>query len=137
VGFIFRNAHQRRRGTPRSRRLRFGIALAALALVTAAGCGNAQSSSGPVTLNWYIFPEFSGAFVKSAASCSKASNGAYTVKIQTLPNAADGQRQQMVRRLAADDSSLDILGLDVTRCRSSRAWWPRLAAEAQRSRRAR
>ena len=107
-------------GTPRSRRLCFGIALAALVLATAAGCGNAQSSSGPVTLNWYIFPEFSGAFVKSAASCSKASNGAYTIKIQTLPNAADGQRQQMVRRLAADDSSLDILGLDVT-------WTPEFA----------
>src|SRR5690606_14077317 len=31
-----------------------------------------------------------------------------------LPRAADGQRQQMVRRLAAEDDSLDILGLDVT-----------------------
>jgi len=100
--------------------VRFGIALAALALATAAGCGNAASSSGPVTLNWYIFPEFSGAFVKSAASCSQASNGAYQIKIQTLPNAADGQRQQMVRRLAANDSSLDILGLDVT-------WTPEFA----------
>ena len=58
--------------------------------------------------------------MKSAASCSQASNGAYTIKIQTLPNAADGQRQQMVRRLAADDSSIDILGLDVT-------WTPEFA----------
>ena len=31
-----------------------------------------------------------------------------------LPQASDGQRQQMVRRLAAHDSSMDILGLDVT-----------------------
>jgi trehalose/maltose transport system substrate-binding protein len=102
------------------RRLRIGFAVGAAALAVAAGCGNGQASSGPVTLNWYIFPEFSGAFVKSAASCSKASNGAYQIKIQTLPNAADGQRQQMVRRLAANDSSLDILGLDVT-------WTPEFA----------
>jgi multiple sugar transport system substrate-binding protein len=100
--------------------LRIGIVLATVALAAAAGCGGAQSSSGPVTLNWYIFPEFSGAFVKGAADCSKASGGAYNIKIQTLPNAADGQRQQMVRRLAADDSSLDILGLDVT-------WTPEFA----------
>ena len=100
--------------------LRLGVALAALALATAAGCGSGQAASGPVTLNWYIFPEFSGAFVKSAASCSQASNGAYQIKIQTLPNAADGQRQQMVRRLAADDPSMDILGLDVT-------WTPEFA----------
>jgi len=71
-----------------------------MALALAAGCGGGGSSGGPVTLNWYIFPEFSGAFVKGAADCSKASNGAYQIKIQTLPNAADGQRQQMVRRLA-------------------------------------
>ena len=31
-----------------------------------------------------------------------------------LPTDADGQRQQLVRCLAAHDSSMDILGLDVT-----------------------
>src|SRR3954447_1800402 len=108
-------------GSPRRPRLpRIGLALSALALAVAAGCGGGGSSGGTVTLNWYIFPEFSGAFVKGAADCSNASNGAYQIKIQTLPNAADGQRQQMVRRLAADDSSLDILGLDVT-------WTPEFA----------
>jgi multiple sugar transport system substrate-binding protein len=90
-------------------------------LALAVACGQSSGSTkGPVTLNWYIFPEFSGAFVKSAAQCSQHSGGAYTIKIQTLPNAADGQRQQMVRRLAASDSSLDILGLDVT-------WTPEFA----------
>jgi multiple sugar transport system substrate-binding protein len=92
-----------------------------LIAVLAASCGSSSATTkGPVTLNWYIFPEFSGAFVKSAQQCSAHSNGAYKIKIQTLPNAADGQRQQMVRRLAADDSSLDILGLDVT-------WTPEFA----------
>jgi multiple sugar transport system substrate-binding protein len=97
------------------------VAAAVALAVAAASCGSGSGTTkGPVTLNWYIFPEFSGAFVKSAAQCSAHSNGAYTIKIQTLPNAADGQRQQMVRRLAADDSSLDILGLDVT-------WTPEFA----------
>ena len=31
-----------------------------------------------------------------------------------LPRAADGQREQMVRRLAAEDDGMDVLGLDVT-----------------------
>ncbi len=92
-----------------------------LLAVLAASCGSSSGAArGPVTLNWYIFPEFSGAFVKSAQQCSAHSHGAYTIKIQTLPNAADGQRQQMVRRLAANDPSLDILGLDVT-------WTPEFA----------
>ena len=90
-------------------------------LAVAAACGSGSSTTkGPVTLNWYIFPEFSGAFVKSAQQCSAHSGGAYKIQIQTLPNAADGQRQQMVRRLAADDPSMDILGLDVT-------WTPEFA----------
>src|SRR5689334_16592071 len=97
------------------------LAVTALLAALAASCGSGGGSTkGPVTLNWYIFPEFSGAFVKSAQQCSTHSNGAYTIKIQTLPNAADGQRQQMVRRLAAADPSLDILGLDVT-------WTPEFA----------
>jgi trehalose/maltose transport system substrate-binding protein len=90
-------------------------------LAVAAACGSGSSTTkGPVTLNWYIFPEFSGAFVKSAQQCSAHSGGAYKIQIQNLPNAADGQRQQMVRRLAADDPSMDILGLDVT-------WTPEFA----------
>lgn len=40
--------------------------------------------------------------------------GRYRIVYNKLPRAADGQRQQMVRRLAAEDDSLDILGLDVT-----------------------
>jgi multiple sugar transport system substrate-binding protein len=69
--------------------------------------------SGPATLNWYIFHEPSGSFQAAAADCSKASGGAWTIKLQELPAAADAQREQLVRRSAAKDSSLDILGLDV------------------------
>ena len=41
-------------------------------------------------------------------------HGAYKINYIKLPTSADLQRQQLVRRLAAHDSSLDIMGLDVT-----------------------
>jgi multiple sugar transport system substrate-binding protein len=78
-----------------------------------AGCGSSSSSSGPVTLNWYVFPEPSGSFAAAAAGCSKASGGKYTIKINFLSNSSDQQRVSLVRRLAAKDSSIDILAMDV------------------------
>jgi ABC-type glycerol-3-phosphate transport system substrate-binding protein len=77
------------------------------------GGGEETGAGGRPTLNWYIFHEPSGSFAAAAADCSKASGGAYDIRIQELPAAADAQRQQLVRRSAAKDSSLDILGLDV------------------------
>ncbi len=78
-----------------------------------AGCGGTSSAGGRATINWYVFPEHSGAFDQAASDCSQASGGRYTISIQTLPSDADGQRQQLVRRLAAKDSSIDIIGMDV------------------------
>ncbi|MBV9465108.1 MAG: extracellular solute-binding protein, partial [Solirubrobacterales bacterium] len=86
----------------------FGVALAALIL---ASCGS--SGKGPATLNWYVFPEPSGSFATAAANCSKASGGKYQIKINLLSTASDQQRVSLVRRLAAGDSSIDILAMDV------------------------
>jgi multiple sugar transport system substrate-binding protein len=87
----------------------------ALAAVLLAACGGSAGggAGGRPTLNWYIFHEPSGSFQAAAASCSAASGGEYSIQIRELPAAADGQRAQLVRRSAAKDSSLDILGLDV------------------------
>ncbi len=90
------------------------LVAAGLAAAIIGGCGGSSSSSGRATLNWYVFPEHSGAFDQAASDCSNASGGRYTIAIQTLPSDADGQRQQLVRRLAAKDSSIDIIGMDVT-----------------------
>ncbi|MCT7351513.1 ABC transporter substrate-binding protein [Streptomyces sp. 15-116A] len=89
--------------------------LAALTLLASAlaACGGEEDSGRP-TLNWYNFPDDSGALQKAADRCSQASGGRYRISYNKLPRAADGQRQQMVRRLAAEDDSMDILGLDVT-----------------------
>jgi multiple sugar transport system substrate-binding protein len=89
------------------------VATLALAAVTAAGCGGSSSSTGEKTLNWYVFNEPSGSFATAAASCSKASHGRYKIAIQALPTDADQQRELIVRRLAAKDSSVDIVGMDV------------------------
>jgi multiple sugar transport system substrate-binding protein len=101
------------RGGRRRPRVWLVTAMAAAWLLAACGGTATTTSGGKPVLNWYIFHEPSGSFAAAAADCSKAANGAYTIKIQELPTAADAQRQQLVRRLAAKDSSLDILGLDV------------------------
>src|SRR5690348_11275885 len=61
-----------------------------------------------------MFPDPSGAIQQAVTNCSAQSHGKYTISYNLLPTSADQQRLQMARRLAAGDSSLDILGLDVT-----------------------
>jgi multiple sugar transport system substrate-binding protein len=95
-------------------RLAAAVASVALAGSALAACGTASASSAPVTLNFYDAPDNSGATAKVVADCSAQSHGKYTISYQQLPDASDGQRQQLVRRLAAHDNSLDILALDVT-----------------------
>jgi multiple sugar transport system substrate-binding protein len=89
------------------------VALAAVLLAACGGGTTGGGGGGTPTLNWYIFHEPSGSFAAAAAACSASSGGEYNIQIRELPSAADGQRSQLVRRSAAKDSSLDILGLDV------------------------
>ena len=91
------------------------LAIAAIALALGvAACGDDEGSSGGrVTLNWFIFNEPSGGPAKIAERCSQQSNGRYKINFEYLPSQADQQREQLVRRLGAEDPSLDLLGLDV------------------------
>jgi len=104
----------KRRARPRFRILAAAGGGAVLASAVLAACGTSNASTGPVTLNFYNFPDPSGAVQTAADNCSAASHGRYKIVYQKLQNAADQQRLQMARRLAAHDSSMDILGLDVT-----------------------
>jgi multiple sugar transport system substrate-binding protein len=99
--------------TARSRSL---AGLAGLALVSSAlaACGTGNAATGPVTLNFYFYPDNSGATQQAIKNCDNQSHGKYTISYQELPQASDGQRQQLVRRLAAHDNTIDIMGLDVT-----------------------
>ena len=96
-------------------RLAAAVALGGTFLVA---CGSA--TGGVPTLNVYLYPESSGAVQQAVDICTRAARGEYRIKYQKLPTGADSQRQQLVRRLAAKDSSMDILGLDVT-------WTPEFA----------
>jgi multiple sugar transport system substrate-binding protein len=109
-------SERRTRGRPRSKTksLAIGLASAGLAASGLAACGTAGASSGPVTLSFYLYPDNSGATQTAITNCDKQSGGKYTISYQKLPNASDGQRQQLVRRLAAHDSTIDLMGLDVT-----------------------
>jgi multiple sugar transport system substrate-binding protein len=109
----------RRGGAPPMMRLsrrRVAAVLAGAALAGSAltACGTSNAASGPVTLNFYFYPDSSPATQDGINNCNAQSHGKYFISYQKLPEAADGQRQQMVRRLAAHDNTMDILGLDVT-----------------------
>ena len=73
------------------------------------GCGGDEG--GAPTLTWYINPD-NGGQAELAKKCGDASDGAYRIETQILPNEADQQREQLVRRLAADDPSVDLMSLD-------------------------
>ena len=76
-----------------------------------AACGGDDDGGASVALTWYINPD-NGGQVTLAEECSEASGGAYTITTQILPNEADAQREQLVRRLAAGDESVDLMSLD-------------------------
>jgi len=88
------------------------IPLLVLLAFSVVGCTRDQEPAVP-TLTWYVFDEPSGAFGQAAERCSEVSSGAYFIEIVPLPTDADQQREQLVRRLAAKDDNIDIIGMDV------------------------
>lgn len=88
------------------RRVVTGIAATALSLSVLAACGG---GGGKATLNWYINPDGQDTLNQLAEDCSTDD---YDIKIQLLPASATDQRTQLARRLAAGDSSTDLMSLD-------------------------
>jgi multiple sugar transport system substrate-binding protein len=90
-------------------------AVAAIAVALAAvvaGCG-ADDDNGARDLRFFIFNEPGGGPQDAAQKCSEDSDGDYRIQFEYLPADADQQREQLVRRLGAEDSSLDIIGMDI------------------------
>jgi multiple sugar transport system substrate-binding protein len=79
-----------------------------MAMTALAACGG---DTGPPTLNWYINPD-NGGQAELAEKCTDEAGGAYEVETSILPNSATAQREQLIRRLAANDSSIDLMSVD-------------------------
>ncbi|SDR72976.1 carbohydrate ABC transporter substrate-binding protein, CUT1 family [Nocardioides scoriae] len=95
------------------RRRRF-VAVAVAGMVASGAltaCGG--SDGGVPTINLYGSASDAG-FDKILASCNEAAQGRYRIVGNLIPSDADSQREQFVRRLAAQDDGMDVLGMDVT-----------------------
>jgi multiple sugar transport system substrate-binding protein len=86
------------------------VLAAVIAAPLLAGCGG---GGGGVTLHWYVGQESSGSYREAAQRCTDASDGRYRIALEPLPSNADAQRQLVVRRLAARDRTVDLIGMDV------------------------
>ncbi|WP_210648988.1 extracellular solute-binding protein [Nocardioides sp. SYSU D00065] len=95
-----------RPGRPRARRIAGSVATLALASSLLSACGG---DGGTPTLNWYVNPDGVDTFREYAEKCS---TDQYDIAVQQLPASATDQRTQLARRLAAEDSSTDIMNLD-------------------------
>ena len=100
---------QRSAGVATRFRSRRGWAAGAAAVLFCAGLSACSGGSGKPTLNWYVNPDGVDTLTALAKSCSTDN---YDIEIQLLPSGATDQRTQLARRLAAKDSSTDLMSLD-------------------------
>lgn len=109
--------------------------LGAVALVFLLSACSGRNDAEPPVLNWYVFDEKSGAFQDAVRRCTALSDGHYRIRITPLPADADQQREQLVRRLAARDRDIDIIGMDVIwTAEFAQAGWIRPWHETQAAR---
>ncbi|MBW3640672.1 MAG: ABC transporter substrate-binding protein [Actinobacteria bacterium] len=93
-------------------RARTALVTAVLSVLPLAACGGGSDEAGGVpTVNWYIGNE--GWLDQVIEDCNAKANGAYQLVAESLPTNPDQQREQLVRRLAARDDSIDLIGMDV------------------------
>jgi multiple sugar transport system substrate-binding protein len=97
----------------RARHLLIVVGTLAIAALTSCGFSSEEGGGGGTQVSWYIFNEPSGAYQQAADDCTKQSNGRYSINYVRLPTNADQQRELVARRLAAEDSDIDIVGMDV------------------------
>jgi multiple sugar transport system substrate-binding protein len=81
-------------------------------LFCAAAACTRGAPSGVPTLRWYVNPD-NGGQARLAARCEAESGGRFRLRVLELPRDATQQREQLVRRLAARDASIDLMSLDL------------------------
>ncbi|MCP9488447.1 MAG: extracellular solute-binding protein [Solirubrobacteraceae bacterium MAG38_C4-C5] len=87
----------------------FLLAAAVAALVACGGDGEGGSRE----LTWFIQSQPGGALEEIAATCEEQSGGRYTIGFELLPSDASQAREQLVRRLGAEDDTIDLIGMDI------------------------
>ncbi|HEX5714250.1 MAG TPA: extracellular solute-binding protein [Solirubrobacterales bacterium] len=97
------------RRTPKALACLVALAGAAFAL---SACGGSDDS-GSRELTFFVAIQPGGTIEEVSKRCSEESGGKYTITPEFLPTDASQQREQLVRRLGADDPSIDIVGMDV------------------------
>ncbi len=90
-----------------------GVVIAAVAAVALPSCGSSGEGGGSKTVNWYVFNEPGGAYESAVKTCNEKAGGRYKINYVRLPTDANAQRELVVRRLAAKDSDIDVIGMDV------------------------
>ncbi len=99
-----------RRGTA------LGLAAVMVASAGVAACGSSDSSAGGrVALTWYINPDGGGSDPHGGGQAQLArecSTDQYKINFEQLPNSASDQQTQLLRRLAAGDSQMDLMSVD-------------------------
>jgi multiple sugar transport system substrate-binding protein len=89
------------------------LAVSALAAGSLAACGGGSDEGGTRDLTFFVAIQPGGTIEEVSKRCSEESDGKYTITPEFLPTDASQQREQLVRRLGAEDSSIDIVGMDV------------------------
>jgi trehalose/maltose transport system substrate-binding protein len=87
------------------------VAVAAMALALSS-CGG-DDGSGPTELHWFISTQPGGSVEAVAEACSKQSGGRYEIVPELQPSDATLTHEQLIRRLGAEDSTFDLIGMDV------------------------
>jgi multiple sugar transport system substrate-binding protein len=88
-------------------------AILCLAVLSGCGIGGDDAASGARSINWYVFNEPGGAYEQAISDCNKQADGRYRINYVRLPTDANQQRELIVRRLAAEDDTVDLIGMDV------------------------
>jgi multiple sugar transport system substrate-binding protein len=89
-----------------------GAMCALLAAVALAACGGEAEGDTP-EVRWFVAIQPGGSIQEIAKRCTEEAEGRYAIELELLPTDADPQREQLVRRLGAEDSTIDLIGMDV------------------------
>lgn len=85
-----------------------------IGFAVATGCGGEdETAGGAATLTWFAAIQPGGAYEKIVERCNEQSGGRYEIQLESLPSDANQQREQLVRRLGAEDDQIDIMAMDV------------------------